>query len=846
MNNFSKVIHRFPRLIFAVLCIVPALPALLCAEQSVNLTVSSESITAACGGNSTAIPLTNIKLIFDEQTVVLSENLTISQKKLLAGELIDVKIKYPDKIKFGSLDIVLHLQWSDQEKILRKWISYRLHGEQAVLLKEIVFDERKLDLQKINQSISIHEVQSYPVFGKGYFCGIEYPVASTHTSGSAAIIGHLVGEELLPDQWYQSRKIIYGITNPGKELEQFKRYIHQNRPEPKSLHFNYNSWWTTSWAYSQKDILGLLQVFEEKLYQPYSISPDSFAIDLGWSEPNSIWGINKKRFPGGFENISKAADKAGTKLGVWFSPSAYYTEYGALDTAWAKEQGYEYYSKTLCLGGKKYFSQLKKTLNRHIRLYDIAHLKVDGLNLTCPQTSHGHPPGKLSAAHIGKNAVELFSSFRETKPDIWIEATCFGWNPSPWWLFYVNCVLGTHGDDAPWGIVPSPIYRYSLTTARDYFNLQGAVHSKIPIPAQQVFGIIHQSDETFIEDGINAVMRGHNFIPLYFNPKYMNDKRWKTLADLMKWAKNNSEILNKTEILLPESWRQGNTPRFKRDEKMPREVYGYAHWHNNKGLVHLRNPWIKQQDYEFIIRCRGDNLDVTSIFPEQRSYAEKLKKADKLTVTLRPYETLVLSVKEAENNNFPSASQFAEQIQIKAKNTKAEIIKYEEPKKELSKNGAVPDKPENSCVKLEFSAQLNIPYDNAMLYLLLEDEKTKPSAPENVLTLNGHSQSMNINTSNTGFAATKEGPENWLFLEAKLFKGKNDIYLELPNGCSFDRLSLWVWAFRKPVSDNKLGLKSKIAQPEIISLESECLLLPKDIWEKAVISVRKDNIQRQH
>ena len=92
--------------------------------------------------------------------------------------------------------------------------------------------------------------------------------------------------------------------------------------------------------------------------------------------------------------------------------------------------------------------------------------------------------------------------------------------PSPWWLFYVNSVIGSFGDDAPYGRVPAPVYRESYTTARDYYNLQGAALSVLPIAASEVLGIVHQTPDPPLNDGVMTVFRGHAFLPMYLNPRY--------------------------------------------------------------------------------------------------------------------------------------------------------------------------------------------------------------------------------------------------------------------------------------------------------------------------------------
>ena len=193
--------------------------------------------------------------------------------------------------------------------------------------------------------------------------------------------------------------------------------------------------------------------------------------------------------------------------------------------------------------------------------------------------------------------LDIIAALRKASPDVWLAATCFTWNASPWWCFHVNSVIGCYGDDAPYGRVPSPVYRESYTSARDYFNLQGAYWLSTPIAAQESFGIIHQSKDPLLNDAVTDILRGNMEQHCAINPIYMNDVRWRQFASLVKWARRNAEILQTTEPLLPRSWQDGKCPRVTNDARMPREPYGYAHWRDDRGIVLLRNPWIEPQTY---------------------------------------------------------------------------------------------------------------------------------------------------------------------------------------------------------------------------------------------------------
>jgi hypothetical protein len=322
------------------------------------------------------------------------------------------------------------------------------------------------------------------------------------------------------------------MAEPGRQREKFRQYIDKNRPKPHQLHFNYNSWWTAPSPFTEDDILELTDVFKKELYDRSGVSFDTFCLDMGWSERESIWQINKERFPNNLKNIQEAAGKMKANIGLWVSPSSHYN--GGLDNKWAKANGYEIthvhhqgrdYMRC-CLAGKNYQTAFRNNLAEIVKNFNVKHVKFDGISFICDDEDHGHYPGYLSYEKIAEGMIYVFEGARQAMPDIWLETTCMGRDPSPWWLFYANSVIGTYGTDAPQGRVPCPVYRESCTTARDYFNLQGAALLDIPISAKEVLGIIHQTEEPFLNDAVTTILRGHSFLPLYINPKYMNAARW--------------------------------------------------------------------------------------------------------------------------------------------------------------------------------------------------------------------------------------------------------------------------------------------------------------------------------
>jgi hypothetical protein len=485
----------------------------------------------------------------------------------------------------------------------------------------------------------------------------------------------------------------------------------------------------------------------------------------------------------------------------------------------------------LCLGGKRYGEQFKVRMADLVGRWGIHHLKLDGCYLECPETDHGHEPGPLSSEAIAGGLIAAVEAARRANPNVWIETTCFGYNPSPWWLFHANSVIGTFGDDAPVGRVPSPVYRESYTTARDYFNLQGAALLPIPVGAQEVLGIVHQSPDPLTNDGIVTVMRGHMFLPLYVNPKYMNDARWKSLAAIMTWARANAEILDRTVPLLPKSWHGGNVPPFTDAGTMPREPYGYAHVQGRTGLVVLRNPWIAPAaltlslDKALGFSPDAADLSAVSLYPEPRLYGEGLRFGGAVEVPMAPCETVVLSIQSRTDvGALPRAAQAVRShLTIGKSDGKLRRVAFRNAGPAMGPDWTCPLGNAASAVQWTILANAHVKAPRAELLLLLEGEKT-PVAPIGKLQINGRDVAPSMASSAGGWSATGlPQHEHWTFLRAPLSAGDNRIAYDgfLGNDCR--NVSAWIVAGKPGAASSPAGA---LPQPEWLSLDGAALMTP--------------------
>ena len=732
-----------------------------------------------------------------------------------SGQVVTVSYNRIALNELTSINAQLLLQWSPEEKIVRKWARYNFVQTQAdLVLQEII-------LGSINRTLLLSDPiiwvpQSYPAFANGFFMGIEFPIASTRIEGQNLILGHRPGIRPQAGIWYESRKAVYGAVMPDNERKAFIDYITLHRPQPTGLHVNYNTWWTSPYpTYTEADILMLMQQFKDNLTTPYGVSIDSFTIDDGWANKQSIWEIKTSSFPNGFTNIQNYAQAMGMALGLWSSPSCYYAN--SLDTTWAMQQGYETYlldyttppMRLCCIAGPLYNNPYSSKLADYANLYGVKQYKIDGYNLNCPASNHGHEPNELSAEAMAQGGINVFQAIHNASPQAWIEATCFAWNPSPWWLFYVNSVTAPYGDDAPTGRVPCPIYRESYTTARDFYNFQGTSLLPIPTDALEILGIVHQTAEPFLNDGVMTIMRGHGFLPLYMNPAYMNSRRWSDLAQLLTWARNNSDtILADTYPLLPVSWEKGNVPRLTHVAIMPREIYGYGHCVNNQGLVILRNPWLMPQTYTLKVDesigfdSQAGELSAVSLYPENRIYGQSLHYGSTLTFPIAPYETVVLTI--GSEYNLSGISKVGDSIGGKIQTN-------------VTQSSVAAD----LTISLQATIDTNAP--QTKLLVVMEGTAALADPTYQRFLVNGVPADVQIISSENGWNSTGLAErEHWKFMQINLPSSHSVISLQqLHSDSNCATISVWAWATKS--SSGTPSFFNSLPLPELISLDAALL-----------------------
>lgn len=734
----------------------------------------------------------------------------------------------PLKSEKGIFYIELNLSLSDN--LIRKWVTLKSEElREPVQLLDVVME----GFVPYDEPETFPTWwQSQPIIGSDYFIGIEFPVAYWRKEGDLFLLGHQPGAILENGKKYDSKKEVIGIVPKGKGREWFEKYIESLRPSPKDTHFNYNSWWSLPVIYSEKEVLNLIAQWRKKFYEPFKISLDTFTIDAGWSEPKSIWRISKERFPHGFTSLKEEVEKMGTKLGLWISPSSCYPF--TQDLQWAKENGYEVFEwgtgLYACLAkGNRYQQAMKESLVDLVRRYDIRHIKLDGYVPECPSESHRHLPGVYSREAIAEGLIDICQAVRRVQPDVWFEATCFGWDPSPWWLMFVNSVVGPYGDDAPYGRVPSPIYRQSYTSARDFYNL----HDNTPIPmrAKEVLGIVHQTEEPIYDDAVITVMRGHFFISQYINHRFMNDPQWRFLADLISWTRKNQRILEKTKVILPKDW-QVSVGDWTKD-RMSRSPYGYLHWDGNRTLICLRNPFVEESNFEIRIDSslgisqNAKGFSLVRVYPVKEILGSGFSFGDNFTLHLRPYETTVLAFIPEK---LQPASMPAPLVEVKNFFYKLENVKVKEKIPAYGANYTSLIGEADGYFKLSAEGVISLP-EGGKILALLEYPNSDFSLPYAKALFNGKEVKVDVVSSEMGWAASQpySKVEHWAFAIFPL-KGFGRFELEI---YSKDKGELSLWAMsegkRRDMVEFNDEFLSFPSNPDWRATRSICLISPQKL-----------------
>jgi hypothetical protein len=524
-------------------------------------------------------------------------------------------------------------------------IIYELNGKDFFARRRMeLTTEKPLALRRVDVwQAGIHDKCSHQGFGEPVllgdtFWGLEFPAAHNQYGDKGAYLTQWPGREVKGK--FTSKTAVLGVAEPGRVVSRFRQDVEsfQATPKTRTLFVNYNTWWTLM-PPDEKSCLALVELFRQKLFAPHGESFDTFTIDDGWDNKDSIWAIRKGPFPHGFAPLVDALKRMNAQLGLWLSPSSGYGH-----APWGAKNGYELTSGKwgLCMSGPKYHSAIVPVVIALARKYGLAFYKFDGFVADCATPGHGHLLGPYSREANVDAYLDLLTAVRKVRKDIFLDPTCGMWL-SPWWLRYVDSIWGDVSGDYPDVIVPAATARQSATTTRDgAFRQRCGEHPGFPPAAIEHLGIIVITPEPWEDNAMIVLGRGCRLLTLYIDPKMFRkgDRDWAFLASILKWARHNTVTLANTELVL--------------GDPMKRAPYGYAHFTADRGIIALRNPFIEPRKVSLKLdeSCGWDNRQARNfrarvVYPRHEVLRQRLGYGSTLDIELQGYETVLLHIEPA-------------------------------------------------------------------------------------------------------------------------------------------------------------------------------------------------------
>jgi hypothetical protein len=551
----------------------------------------------------------------------------------MADRLHGEEFDFPMENSDHSLKVVWSLLLLDGSSYFRQLLAITAVGKDVPISRVELID---LPLPEAHVSGS---VAGSPIVAGNLFLGFEHPLSQSKVTGGRATawmdrdLPLRVGQSIT----YSS---VIGVARAGQMRRDFLTYVERERAHPYRTFLHYNSWYDLGYfmPYDQAGALDRVNVFGRELTQKRGVKMDSFLFDDGWDNHKSLWRFNDG-FPDGFTPVKQAAERYGADPGVWMSPWGGYSNPKKERIEFGRAAGYEIVANGYALSGPRYYDAFRDVCMNMIHNYGVNQFKFDGTG-----NVDSVVPGSRFDSDFAA-AIHLISELRETKSDIYINLTTGTW-PSPFWLIYADSIWRGGEDDGTAGVGP---YRERWITYRDAETYKGIVQNGplFPLNSLMLHGIIYaqhrkQLDKDPGNDLRNEIRSyfgtGTQLQEMYITPSLLTDAHWDDLAEAAKWSRDNAEVLKDTHWI-------GGDPTWL-------EIYGWASWTPDKGILVLRNP----SDQEKTIRIKlQDAFELPSGVSQEYSAKSPWKEDTSRPATplraqqahefhLAPFEVLTLDI----------------------------------------------------------------------------------------------------------------------------------------------------------------------------------------------------------
>lgn len=680
--------------------------------------------------------------------------------------------------RFG-LDVRLVFTVGAQDRFLRKHLEIRSSGKSPVFVNQVAVERFRLPGAELSQGGF-----GQPLYADNVFFGVEYPASYNLSEGGSIRCYYYLGV-VTTNEWLRTENSVMGVAAEGAIRRAFLDYVGTIRSGKVRFTNVFNTWFDMQQgSLTDANSLERMATLKSKLLDPYGLPLDSFVLDDGWDDLDHLWQIDPAKFKGDFSQFRKSIEASGSRLGLWYGPVGGYEPIRLQRIKTGRRDGYEITANGayFCIAGTRYFELLKQNMLAMVRKYHVNHFKLDGIPFGCNAQGHGHLPGIFAREAQVRAFIDILTSLRATDPDVFLNFTTGDWL-SPWWLKYADVAFINGMDYGFLDDVPSVSERDKAISYRDtvMFDDFRRHADQFPVSSAMTIGLIKgtlgaegglgESLDSFTNAVIMNYSRGTMLNELYISPAIFKDEEWRVLGGAMQWARSSSDVL------------LGDT-RFILGDPARREVYGYAHFVEDRGIVTVRNPYIEPKTVAVALD-RSSGLEPTAskfrariVFPYNQLLAGSFSYGDSIPLTVEGYQ-IVIAQLEPEGG------------QVVA--TPAAGLRYD-----IDRAGKLTTyDPDTSGVgqvqvqSLEFSAAkgsftLDIPKNARNVRLAVLCQTTSETARlAGKLTNNGAPLSASLvsaRSSEEGLGVNEAGGGHWAFLVAPLEAANNHLTFEILDG----------------------------------------------------------------
>jgi len=518
--------------------------------------------------------------------------------------------------------------------------SIKIIASKDTQIKELVFFDTK-----INWAKQIGEVSGSVIVAGNIFMAIEHPLAQNTVDKKSQVRCSLPrGNTLKAGQSWDYSSVI-GVTPKGQLRRGFLYYLERRRAHPYRQYLHYNNWYDVLLRRKKERIrenecLEAIEIYRRELVEKRNTKLEAFVWDDGWDNfRQSLWGFHGK-FKDGFRNLNKVSRKFGAAQGVWMSPWGGYGPAKDKRIAYGKSQGYETNKGGFSMAGPKYQKAFRDVCIDMIRNNGVEFFKFDGMG--------GGNESKGATNNDDVDAVlELTNILRKEKPDVFISATIGTW-ASPFWLLYSDSIWRQGHDNALYGKGNT---RQQWLTYRDKLCYERIVQKGplYPLNSLMLHGVLIGKrksrspgrlafDEKSVRDEAWTFFgSGTGTQELYVNPKDPTPHMWDSIANAANWARKNADVL------IDSHWIGGDPGK--------EQVYGWASWKPGKGIIVLRNPSDKTQNFSItpkqafeLPKSVKGKMQRSYIYPNIELKAGPIPVNWKIKQTLEPFQTVVMEL----------------------------------------------------------------------------------------------------------------------------------------------------------------------------------------------------------